>query len=60
MNTLEFITSKGYSVVKSVSGDYWRLMKGREVVVEDPACEELYDYDTALDYFCEIIKGERE
>lgn len=59
MEAIEFITSNGYSVVKSVSGDYYRLMNGREVIMEDSACEELYDYDTALALFVDVIK-ERE
>lgn len=52
---LEFLKSKGYSIVKSVNGDYWRLMKDGIVMMEDSACEELYDYNTAIDMFYEMV-----
>ena len=50
------IEDNGYSVEQSITG-YWRLMKGEEVILDDPACEDLNgDRETAEAFFCEYLK----
>lgn len=49
------ITENGYTVEQSIS-DYWRLMKDGEVILDDSACEDFYDKETAEAFFEEYLK----
>lgn len=50
----------GYTMHQSMSG-YWRLIdREGTLVIDDPACEDYYDEETALYYFYSFLMGEEE
>lgn len=58
MSNLEFIESKGFSLVLSVNGDYYRLVGPNGVLVlDDAANEDMYDIDMAACVACDIVKS---
>lgn len=50
-NPKQYIKDHGYRMEKSVLSDYWRLLKGDDLVCDDSACEDVYDEETAAYIF---------
>lgn len=47
-------TEKNYRINYSISG-YYRLMLDGEAIIDDSACEELEDYETAEAFFMRYL-----
>lgn len=46
--------SNQYEVRRSISG-YYRLFKDDELIHDDPACEDVYDIESAYNFFADFI-----
>lgn len=44
------LKSNHFEVEKSISG-YYRLLKNNKVVHDEPACDDVYEYDVAIEHF---------
>ena len=60
---VSYLTSNNYWIDKSLSG-YYRLLRGpvnnqvdSELLIDDSACEDYYDYDSAVYSFYEYVIG---
>ena len=53
----EIVSQKNINadVVKSVSGEYYRLLIDDEPIIADSACEDLYDEESAYAMFYDYI-----
>ena len=50
----ELIAELGYSVEITL-GDYYRLVKGDDIVIDDSACEDYYSCETAIPLFISYL-----
>lgn len=50
----ELIAELGYSVEITL-GDYYRLLKGEDIVIDDSACEDYYSCETAIPSFISYL-----
>lgn len=55
MTTNSILTENGYTVEQTISG-YYRLMRGENIILDDSACEDYYDEDTATAMFTSYLK----